>query len=310
MTATEFPPRFAVCLAAFNGLQYLSKQIDSILGQRNVSLQIYISVDKSADGTEKFLTDWAAKEPRLYLLPLGLHFGGAGPNFYRLLRDVEFSNVDYLSFADQDDIWHEDKLWRAHCALRNNCAAAYSSNVLAFWPNGRALLIDKAQAQKKWDFLFEAAGPGCTYVLRVDLALGLKCLIQRRWQEVQAVALHDWLSYAYARMNGFTWLIDPVATMDYRQHASNQVGVNVGWSAFRHRVNKVLDGWGPRQAALIASLLDMNDLTFVRRWKGGGTLGLLYLALNARHCRRRLRDQFLFALSCLVLALLGRSPKK
>jgi rhamnosyltransferase len=111
-------------------------------------------------------------------------------------------------------------------------------------------------------------------------------------------------------MNGFTWLIDPIATMDYRQHASNQVGVNVGWRAFMFRVSKVLDGWGPSQSALIASLLDMNDLTFVRRWKGGGRLGLLYLVLNAKHCRRRLRDQFLFGLSCLVLALLGRSPKK
>jgi rhamnosyltransferase len=310
LTVKKSPPRFAVCLAAFDGQPYLSEQIDSILNQSNVFLQIYISVDKSSDGTENFLTDWAASDSRLSLLPLGLHFGGAGPNFYRLLRDVDFSNFDYLSFADQDDIWHKDKLWRAHSAMRDQGAGGYSSNVLAFWPNGRSLLINKAQAQKKWDFLFEAAGPGCTYVLRVDLALGLKQLIQSRWNDIQAVALHDWLSYAYARMNGFKWLIDPVVTMDYRQHASNQVGVNVGWSAFRYRARKVLDGWWLRQAGLIASLLDMNDLSFVRRWKGGGRLGLLYLVLNANHCRRRLRDQFLFALSCLMLALLGRSPKK
>ncbi len=303
-------PRFAVCLAAFNGRLYLSEQIDSILAQKNVSLRLYISVDKSSDGTEGFLIDWAAREPRLSLLPLGLYFGGAGPNFYRLLRDVEFSEFDYLSFADQDDIWHEDKLWRAHCALHECGAAAYSSNVLAFWPDGRTLLIDKAQAQKKWDFLFEAAGPGCTYVLRVDLAQGLKRLIQSNWEEVQAVALHDWLCYAYARINGFKWLIDPGVTMDYRQHASNQVGVNAGWRAFRYRVQKVLDGWGIQQAALIASLLGMNDLNFVRRWKGDRRLGLLCLVLNATHCRRRLRDQFFFAVSCLVLALLGRSSQK
>jgi rhamnosyltransferase len=303
-------PRFSVCLAAFNGRHYLSEQIDSILAQKNVSFQIYISVDKSSDGTETFLVDWAAKESRLTLLPLGLQFGGAGPNFYRLLKDVEFSGCDYLSFADQDDIWHEDKLWRAHCSLREHGAAAYSSNVLAFWPDGRTLLIDKAQAQKRWDFLFEAAGPGCTYVLRVDLAMGLKRLIQSRWEEVQAVALHDWLSYAYARNNGFKWLIDPGVTMDYRQHASNQVGVNSGWRAFRYRVSIVLDGWAPQQAALITSLLGMNELTFVHCWKGGGRLGLLWLALNATQCRRRLRDQFFFALTCIALTLLGRSPKK
>lgn len=310
MTEIKSTPSFAVCLAAFNGRPYLSEQINSILSQKNVSLTLYISVDKSSDGTEKFLTDWAAREPRLSLLPLGLHFGGAGPNFYRLIRDVEFSDFDYLCFSDQDDIWHENKLWRAHSALRDQGAAAYSSNVLAFWPNGRSLLIDKAQVQKKWDFLFEAAGPGCTYVLRVDLASGLKHLVQSRWNEVQAVELHDWLSYAYARMNGFKWVIDPIVTMDYRQHESNQVGVNVGWRAFRYRACKVLDGWGLRQASLIASLLGMNDLTFVRRWKGGGRLGFVYLGLNATKCRRRIRDQFLFAISCLVLAFIGFSPKK
>lgn len=310
MNAIESAPRFAVCLAAFNGRPYLSEQIDSILKQRNVFIKLYISVDRSTDGTEIFLTDWANKEPRLSLLPLGFHFGGAGKNFYRLIRDVEFSDFDYLSFADQDDIWHEDKLWRAHCVLRDQGAAAYSSNVMAFWPNGRSLLIDKAQEQKKWDFLFEAAGPGCTYVLRVDLALGLKHLIQSRRNEVQEVELHDWLSYAYARMNGYKWVIDSTVTMNYRQHSSNQVGVNAGWSAFRYRARKVLGGWGLRQAALIASLLGMNDLTFVRSWKTEGRLGLLYLALNATLCRRRMRDQFIFAISCLMLALLGRGSKK
>lgn len=310
MSVQQPSPRFAVCLAAFNGRAYLQEQIDSILHQKNVWLRLYISVDKSSDGTESFLAEWAAREPRLSILPTGQRFGGAGPNFYRLLRDVEFSHFNYLSFADQDDIWHEDKLWRAHLVMRKHDAAAYSSNVLAFWPDGKTLLIDKAQAQKKWDFLFEAAGPGCTYVLRVDVALGLKHLIKTRWAEVQAVALHDWLSYAYVRTNGFGWLIDSVATMDYRQHSSNQVGVNAGWRAFKFRVRRVLDGWAPEQAALIASLLGMDNQTFVQRWKGSGRMGLFWLALNASQCRRRLRDQFLFALSVLALALLGRGHKK
>ena len=30
------------------------------------------------------------------------------------MRDVELSRFDYLGFADQDDVWHTDKLWRAH----------------------------------------------------------------------------------------------------------------------------------------------------------------------------------------------------
>jgi rhamnosyltransferase len=111
-------PYFAVFLAAYNGKAYISEQIETILSQKNVSLQIFISVDRSNDGTENFLANWALYEPRLTLLPFGRHFGGAGPNFFRLLRDVDFSGFDYLSFSDQDDLWHPEKLWRAHGLMR------------------------------------------------------------------------------------------------------------------------------------------------------------------------------------------------
>lgn len=301
--------RFAVCLAAYNGMVFLVEQIESILLQKNVDFQIFISVDRSTDGTEARLEEWARSESRLTLLPLGQRFGGAGPNFYRLLRDVDLSGFDYLSFADQDDIWHPDKLWRAQCALIEQDAAGYSSNVNAFWSDGKTCLINKAQPQRRWDFLFEAAGPGCTYVMRNDLALAIQNLVRTRWHELQTVALHDWLSYAYARANGYKWVIDSNVGMNYRQHAVNQVGVNAGWRAFRFRVEKVLDGWGTAQAAKIASLVGLDDAPFVRRWKSGRRLGMLWLALNANQCRRRKRERVLFALSCLVLAVLGRTHK-
>ena len=183
---------FAVCLAAFNGMAFIESQINSILEQQNVTVQVFISVDASTDGTEAFLANWCLSEPRLTLLPVGQRFGGAAPNFFRLLRELEFAGFDYLCFSDQDDIWHPGKLWRAHEVLTAHEAAAYSSNVRAFWPDGRTRLIHKAQPQKRWDFLFEAAGPGCTYVLRQDLMLAVQHFVRSRWQALQSVALHDW----------------------------------------------------------------------------------------------------------------------
>lgn len=70
---------FAVCLAAHNGRYYIAEQIDSILQQVVVSIEMFISVDKSTDGTEDCLAKWALAEPRLILLPFGRRFGGAGP---------------------------------------------------------------------------------------------------------------------------------------------------------------------------------------------------------------------------------------
>ena len=306
MNEESHRPRFAVCLAAYNGMAYIVEQIESILQQKCVDLQIFISVDQSTDGTEDSLAAWALSEPRLVLLPFGQYFGGAAPNFYRLLRDVDFSDFDYVSFADQDDIWPSEKLSRAHETLLSTGSDAYSSNVLAFWPNGRKVLIKKAQKQVQWDFLFEAAGPGCTYVMRQKLACAIQDLLKARWPDVQQVGLHDWFFYAFARANGYRWVIDGYAGMLYRQHEKNQVGVNLGWRALRHRAHKIFSGWGLAQSALIAELVGLGDDPFVKRLSGGSRAGLLWLACHAWQCRRCLRDKLLFALLCLALCVAGK----
>ena len=247
----------------------------------------------------------AKMDSRIVVLPHGEYFGGAAKNFFRLLRDTDFSEFDYISFADQDDIWLPHKLARAHEVLSKTGADAYSSNVTAFWPDGRTALIEKSQPQQRWDFLFEAAGPGCTYVMRKELACALQAVVRNRWVEVQQVGLHDWFAYAFARANGYRWVIDDYAGMLYRQHANNQVGVNKGWRAWRHRAGKVLGGWGLAQSALIADLVGLGDDAFVKRWSGGGRAGLFWLACHGGQCRRRGRDKLLFALSCLAMSVLG-----
>src|SRR5690606_18556225 len=132
---------------------------NSILGQVSVEVTVFVSVDVSTDGTERWIDQRALEDKRIVILPHGQHFGGAARNFFRLVRDIDFSSFDYVSFADQDDIWFEDKLMQAIDMLRESNATAYSGNVLAFWPDGRRMLIEKSQRQRKWDFLFEAAGP-------------------------------------------------------------------------------------------------------------------------------------------------------
>lgn len=298
-------PRIAICLAAFNGISWLPEQLDSILMQTDVIATVFGSVDSSSDGSEIWMSQSAKMDSRIVVLPHGEYFGGAAKNFFRLLRDTDFSEFDYISFADQDDIWLPHKLARAHEVLSKTGADAYSSNVTAFWPDGRTALIEKSQPQQRWDFLFEAAGPGCTYVMRKELACALQAVVKNRWAEVQQVGLHDWFAYAFARANGYRWVIDDYAGMLYRQHANNQVGVNKGWRAWRHRARKVLGGWGLAQSALIADLVGLGDDAFVKRWSGGGRAGLLWLACHGGQCRRRGRDKLLFALSCLAMSVLG-----
>jgi len=304
MAQEEKGPRFAVCLAAYNGMAYIVEQIESILFQKNVELQLFISVDQSSDGTEDRLADWALSEPRLTLLPFGQHFGGAGPNFYRLLREVDLSGFDYLSFADQDDIWHPEKLWRAHSLMAAQNAVGYSSNFTAFWPSGEARVVNKAWPQRTWDFLFESAGPGCTYVLHSSLALPLQQLLRNADKKALGVDYHDWFTYAFARSHNYPWVIDSWSSMQYRQHAHNQIGVNSGWRSFWLRVRKILNGYGFEQSLLIADLVQASALPVVQRGLRGGRLGYLRLALRATQCRRKRIDQIWFFISCVLLALL------
>jgi len=297
--------KIAVLLAAYNGRALIDYQISSILAQNSVDVSLFVSVDRSDDGTEQFIDQLSLGEGRIRILPHGKGFGGAGPNFYRLIQEVDFSGFDYVAFSDQDDIWFPNKLLRACEALTRSGADGYSSNVTAFWPDGRQVFVNKSQPQVRWDFLFEAAGPGCTYVISAKLGFELQAFIIEHHQKMQKIALHDWFTYAFARSRGYRWIIDETSGMHYRQHANNQVGVNSGFSAFKSRLKNILSGWAISQAALIADTLGLAKKAPVRDWFTGTRLGYLRLMFNAFSCRRRFRDQLLFLVMCLLMAILG-----
>ena len=65
----------------------------------------------------------------------------------------------------------------------------------------------KNQPQKKFDHLFESAGPGCTFVLTKELALKLQQFLKNGHFN-QLDNYHDWLIYAYARSHSFKWYMD------------------------------------------------------------------------------------------------------
>lgn len=305
----ELLPRFAVLLAAYNGVKWIKEQVDTILKQENVSVVVFISIDISTDETRKYLEELYCTENRIVVLSGLERFGGAAKNFFRLIRDVDFSEFDYVAFADQDDIWFSDKLLCATQMLIQTSSDGYSSNVLAFWEDGSENLIVKSQKQCKYDYLFEAAGPGCTYVMRRLLALQIKENLVANWQDANSVGLHDWYCYAYARANGFKWIIDENPSMMYRQHAHNQVGVNRGRKAFVYRCKKVFTGWGISQSVLIARLIGMENSKFVKIWSNSNRLGALRLALYANQCRRKNQEKVLFFFACAMMAILGYIKK-
>lgn len=235
--------RIAILLATYNGVRWIEVQLQSLLSQKDVDVVIFISDDFSTDGTYDFLKEKAMREPRLILLPRGARQGSAGRNFYRLLHDVDFQDFDYIAFSDQDDVWDEDKLARHVQLARWHNADGISSDVEAFWPDGRRVYIHKSQPLLKYDYLFESAGPGCSFLISRRLAHQLKTCIANPSMHVVEVSLHDWLTYAIARASGYRWVIDTRISLRYRQHDENVLGANSGILAWHARLKKLMNGW-------------------------------------------------------------------
>jgi rhamnosyltransferase len=300
----------AVLLAAYNGRKWIEEQIKTIQNQKGVYFDLYISLDLSTDNTLDIVTKLTEQYPNIILLPYGQIFGSAAPNFYNLLINTPIENYDYIALSDQDDIWLADKLKKAIELLNFENASGYSSNVTAYWENGRKKLIKKAYLQCEYDYLFESPGPGCSFVFKKELALAVKKFI-RSTSSLQGLDWHDWMIYAFARKNEYKWIIDSSSYVLYRQHTNNQLGANTGYKAFIKRMRDIISGYGINQTLRIINLFGLeNDPFVIKRYKDGN-IDYLKLEKKKKKCRRKMQDKLFFFFACaLMLVLRPKIVKK
>lgn len=166
--------------------------------------------------------------------------------------------------------------------------------------DGKQKVINKAQPQQKFDYMFESAGPGCTFVLTKRLVLELQKFLIDNEEKCRAIELHDWFIYAYTRSRGYQWFIDSESHMLYRQHNNNVFGANIGIKAKLVRWKKMREGWLIKQAVLIADVLGYDNLWPIVRLKRNNIADRLYLIANVKKFRRRFFDRVAFSLFLLL----------
>ena len=115
-------PRVSVLMSTYNGEKYLHEQINSILGQQGVEIHLLIRDDGSSDGTVEICKEYAKKYNQITFYQ-GENLG-VGKSFLDLLKHAP--DADYYSFADQDDVWLEDKIIRAVTMIKK---AEYKKNL-------------------------------------------------------------------------------------------------------------------------------------------------------------------------------------
>jgi rhamnosyltransferase len=297
--------KVAVLMAVKNGLDYLPQQIDSILDQNQCEITLIVSDDFSTDGSTEFLQKNATQKCNITLLPSTNSYGSAAKNFYRLITEADMDGFDYFAFADQDDIWMPVKLIRHIQLAREHHADGVSSSAIAFWPDGRESLLDKAQPQCELDYLFQSAGPGCTYLMTPWLFGKIREQLQDEYSPAKATELHDWLAYAVCRAYGHKWIIDNVPSVKYRQHQTNVFGANVGFSAKWARLKQLKQHWYRNEVIKIAKVChkisahaDIESLISLLENKS--LFSQIKLLVYAAKARRKMSDRFLLACAMLT----------
>lgn len=126
----------SIVLCTYNGEKYIAEQLNSICNQRYQNLEIIICDDASTDDTMLILSRFSEKDPRIRLEKNAENLGFA-KNFNSA---VSRATGAIVGFADQDDVWHPDKI----------------ATLLANWPPGSPLIYCNSvrffnEGEKDWN---------------------------------------------------------------------------------------------------------------------------------------------------------------
>ncbi len=223
-----------ILMSTYNGHKYITKQIESILNQKldiGTELSIRIRDDGSTDGTFDILQKYAADYPHRIQLLKGENVGWAD-SFLELLYNAD--EAEYYAFADQDDIWFEDKVQTAVDSLQTvtDVPALYCCSVTMV-DNNINVLGEFAVNEKYTliDTICKCRVLGCTQIFN-------KYLFDRIIKAKRIYGIpHDWWVMSVCLLLEGVIINDRYPHMYYRQQGENVYGGN---QSMTKRLKKIL----------------------------------------------------------------------
>lgn len=245
------PPRVSVAIATFDGGRFVAEQVESILSQSVPVDEIVLGDDGSTDGTPDVVAAAVAgRGIDLVILPSGGRLGVTA-NFERTLRAC---TGDFVLLSDQDDVWHEDRVARTLDVLvsRPEVDMVFADARVvdeAGRPAGYSLW--EALAVRPDELRRVDEGAATEVFLRRNLATGATCAVRRTFVDAAVPFpgewVHDeWLAVVAAARGGLVRIDAQV--IDYRQHGSNQIGVDA--PGVLRRLRRMLEPRGTRNVDL------------------------------------------------------------
>jgi glycosyltransferase involved in cell wall biosynthesis len=227
-------PSVSVALGTHNGAAFIEAQLRSILGQSRPVDEIVISDDASSDDTVALVEELVRRHRTSQPTPSLLVVRNASPlgitaNFEQAMRTT---TGQLVALADQDDVWHVDRVARS--------LAAFAADPRVALVASDARLVDETGVAIGDETLFDTlrVGKSMRLALQSDTALdallqrnvltGATMMVSRELIEhaapFPASWVHDeWLAVV-ASVRGRIAIVDG-PLIDYRQHDGNQIGV-------------------------------------------------------------------------------------
>lgn len=201
--------RLSVALCTYNGAQFLREQLQSIVDQSVQPDQIVVCDDGSTDETfaiaRTFPCEIHTSSARL----------GTAANFDRA---ISLCRGDVIFLADQDDVWHRDKIARV---LESTAQCVFSD----------AQLIDESGAplgRTLWQHLaFDPSRHLFDTLANTNVVTGatiaFRASLRPMIQPIPPDQPHDWW---IALIAAATASLEPISEplIDYRLHARQQTG--------------------------------------------------------------------------------------
>ncbi len=230
-----------VLMSTYNGEKYLKEQIDSVIAQNGVEVYLLIRDDGSSDNTCEMIESYQKNEGSKiieFIRGENLGFGNSFSDLVKRAYDLSRNNqsFDYYAFADQDDVWLENKLSVAAATLdkyEDNEPLLYCSNSTLVDENLNIIgyYKNKFYTPTKGNALVEGFANGCTMVYNSE---ALKLYAENVIPEIK---VHDFYLYQAVTLLGKV-IYDKESYIYYRQHRNNQIGKQSFYTRWKRRLKK------------------------------------------------------------------------
>lgn len=228
MSENEPPPSIWVVMPTYNGAAHLHEQLESISNQHRLPDGLVASDDGSCDETFGILEAFARSAPfSVRLMRHEINLGLLG-NLESALAEA-ITSADIIAFADQDDVWHPDKLSAVEDAFADQDVLLWFSDADFIDGNGEAYgsrlweavtvsaEMDLNQPRHIARFITGETIFGTTMASRASLVRASLPFPRTVGSERRSHFLHDgWLGLIAHLRGGIA--IEPRPLTHYRQH--------------------------------------------------------------------------------------------